>query len=92
MRVMQMDSNMTSFVIRDGVVPMAIMIAEKCADMLLQDAGIKVVTPTPRSVQELEIHRDNIVRKTVGKAYSKEIYDQAIQILNEFRQTAEKKG
>jgi len=53
----------------------------------LQDNGIKVVAPMSRSVQELETHRDNTVRKTVGKAYSKEIYDRAIKILKEFRQT-----
>ena len=58
----------------------------------LRDTGIKIIDAKPSLQQELLLHRDNAVRKTIGNAYSKEIYDQAIQILDEFRQTAEKKG
>jgi TRAP-type C4-dicarboxylate transport system substrate-binding protein len=59
----------------------------------LQENGIKVIEPTPKSVQELQTHRDNTITKTIGSAYSKEIYDKAIKILAEFRQPeiAEKK-
>jgi TRAP-type C4-dicarboxylate transport system substrate-binding protein len=57
----------------------------------LQDSGVKLVTASGSTLQELETHRDNTIRDTVGIAYSKEIYDKVTQILSESRQTAAKK-
>ena len=57
----------------------------------LQDSGIKVIEVSPEIEEELWTHRVNTVRKTVGSAYSKEIYGKAVNILTEFRQTASKR-
>lgn len=54
----------------------------------LQDNGIKIINATPETLQELERHRDRTIAKTVGKAFSKEIYEQTMQILNTMRRMA----
>jgi TRAP-type C4-dicarboxylate transport system substrate-binding protein len=50
--------------------------------------GIKMIAPTPRTLQELEGHRERTVAQTVGKAFSKEIHAETIRVLAEFRRTA----
>lgn len=54
----------------------------------LQDNGIKIIEATAESLRELEMHRDRTVEKTIGKAFSREIYDKTIRILTEIRSTA----
>jgi TRAP-type C4-dicarboxylate transport system substrate-binding protein len=50
--------------------------------------GIKMIEPTPRTLQELEGHREQTVAKTVGKDFSKEIYAEVVRVLAEFRGAA----
>lgn len=58
----------------------------------LQDNGIKIVNATPRTLLELEGHRDRTVAKTVGAAFSRQIYDETMAILTSFRGPANVTG
>ncbi|MDX1775661.1 MAG: TRAP transporter substrate-binding protein DctP [Desulfobulbales bacterium] len=52
---------------------------------VLQDNGISLVQLTPESKTELLNYREMTVEKLVGDAFSKGIYTEAVQLLEEFR-------
>ena len=54
----------------------------------MKDYGIKVVEVTGNTVEELHGHKEMTVKQTAGKSYSKEIYEKAVNGLNEIRRTA----
>jgi TRAP-type C4-dicarboxylate transport system substrate-binding protein len=54
----------------------------------LKKNGIKMIEPTPKTLRQLEKHRENTVAKIVGKAFSKEIHAETMQVLAEIRRTA----
>jgi TRAP-type C4-dicarboxylate transport system substrate-binding protein len=61
------------------------------ARQALQDNGIKIIKASPQTLRELEVHRERTIAKTVGRAYSQEIYDETMLILSEIRRMASAK-
>ncbi|MEN8256244.1 MAG: TRAP transporter substrate-binding protein DctP [Thermodesulfobacteriota bacterium] len=53
---------------------------------VLKENGVAFVKPTPDSLAELIVGRDDAVTRMRGKAFSKEIYDETIRLLKENRQ------
>ena len=58
----------------------------------LKQNGIKLIEPTPETLRELEMHRENTVEKTVGSAFSEEIHAKTMRVLSEFRAKAKRSG
>ena len=52
---------------------------------VLEQNGVKFIQPAPGIVTELELQRDNTVKKLIGSAFSSEIYARASKILQDFR-------
>lgn len=54
----------------------------------MKDHGIEVVKATEQARRELYGHQDQTVKQTVGKSYSKEIYETTVNVLGEIRRSA----
>ncbi len=51
----------------------------------MKDHGIQVIEATDQAVKELYGHKEQTVKQTIGKSYSKEIYDIVVNCLSEIR-------
>ncbi|MDF1578699.1 MAG: TRAP transporter substrate-binding protein DctP [Desulfurivibrionaceae bacterium] len=58
----------------------------------LKQNGIKIIEPTPEALRQLKMHREKTVKKTIGKAFSKEIHAETMQVLSEIRRLAKVSG
>lgn len=54
----------------------------------MKDHGIKVVKATDQAVKELYGHQEQTVKQTIGKSYSREIYEEMSGLLSEIRRSA----
>jgi TRAP-type C4-dicarboxylate transport system substrate-binding protein len=58
---------------------------------VLEQNGIRLVKPTPATLEELDRTRDKTVSELVGTAFSKQIYATLNALLDEYRKTGEGK-
>ncbi len=61
--------------------------SNKDSRKVLQKHSVTFVPSDPETLKELQKYRDHAVEKLVGKSFSHEIYNLAVQILEKFRQT-----
>ncbi len=61
--------------------------SNKDSRQVLKDYGITFVPSTPQVIKELQDFRDQSIDKLVGKYFSKEIYQLALKLLKDFRNT-----
>jgi len=53
---------------------------------VLEEHGVKFVATTPETIHELHKTRDKTIEKLLGNSFSKEVFDEMINVMKEIRQ------